>query len=282
MMIERQIELDGDKKRKIKFSESLMHLLFLEFLIVPPAMAIMITIPWEPTHALLKDLFEIDVKLQVSHIPFLVVVTWFAINIGGVLQLYATMIVASLQILDVCISCMLPQNVNRMLTRAGKIGYEIETDAWGTMTDDMIISHVRSLQVVNLLMNMIYASVMMSSHHFCCLVVFVGLLYVVIEMPQEIISGGMIACLFIVVLMAFAMIAQFAESNLVGKNVELVEGFLEKCKLMTSRRSVFGKTIASVPRIRVEMLYPYGSVDKHTFLQFCHNSLDQLISLLSM
>ncbi len=86
MMIKRRLELDDGKKRKLKISESLMYLVFLKFLIVPPAMAIMITIPWEPTHALLKDLFEIDVKLQFSHIPFLVVVTWFAINIAGLLH----------------------------------------------------------------------------------------------------------------------------------------------------------------------------------------------------
>ncbi len=282
MMIQRRLEFDAKRLKKIKASERLVYGLFLMFITIPPLMAIMITIPWEPNHALIKDTLEIDVKLQLTHIPFLVLLTWFAINIGGIIQLFATMMVASMQILDVCISCMEPQNINRSPQMLGNIKYDIGTDAWGTMTDDVIILHVRSLQVVILLMNKIYASVMMSIHHLCCLVIHVCILYILIKMPDEILAGGVIACVFIGSVLSMPILTQYTEANLVGKNLEVVEGFLTKCRTMTSRRSLFRKTIISIPRIRVELLYPYGSVGKDTFLQFCHNSLDNLIALLTM
>lgn len=282
MMIKRGLAFDRTKKQQIQRREGLIYAIFLAFIVGPLVMSFMITIPWEPTHALIQDVLEVEVKLQLSHAPFLIIILWFAINIGGVIQLATTMVFATMQITEICISSMSPLKVTQVVSIKRAVEYQIETDLWGSMTDEMIILHVRSLQIINLVTNKIYASVMVTAHHLCCLVIFVGVLYIVITLPQEIIAGGLVAVVFILGAMTFPLILQYLEADLVGKNLQVVETFLMNCKNMTKRRSAFRKTVASVPRIRVELMYPYGSVGKDTFLQFCNNSLDNLIALVNL
>ncbi len=129
----------------------------------------------------------------------------------------------------------------------GIIQYEIETDGWVIMKDEDVILHVRSLQNVILVINNVYASVTISCHHFCCLVVFVGMLYVAIKLPGEIIGGGFAACIFVGFVVILPVAVQYLEADLVGKNVEVFSEF---------ELSFY--------------LCPYGSVGRHTFFQFLY------------
>ncbi len=124
MMTEMGLEFNSTQKGKIKTSENLVYMIFLFFIVIPPIMAFMITVPWDPNHALITDIQEIEVKLQISHIPFLVLFTWFTINMAGVIQLATVMTVASKQLVNVCISCLVKQSECLQINKANWVVVE--------------------------------------------------------------------------------------------------------------------------------------------------------------
>lgn len=282
MMTRNNFAFDRSRRLKILRGAGLVYLTTIFTTLIPPALAIVITTEWEPTHVLLRDLFEFDVSLKWKHLPFLTFFTWASTSGAGVIELAVTLAVCSMQLEDTCISSMSPENVIIKLKPNQKgIRYEIETQFWGSLSDEYVVQMVRVQQVFNLLINKIYASHMFSIHHFTLLVIFVCITVVGIRFTDDIAKGGPFACVIIFCALMIPVLIENQEAFLVGENADVADDFLKQCHRMTSRRSYFRKAIRSVPRIRLESMYPYGKVSKETFTKYCMNCSDYTFTLLS-
>ncbi|CAL8134462.1 unnamed protein product [Orchesella dallaii] len=246
--------------------------------------------PLEPTHIMIQKWLEIDLHLHWKYIPFLFIV--MAVISKAAVTVFNGIIFAFCYILlaTICITSLTPEHVTTVVQRQSNasasqkamIRYSVVTQCFGTLDDMTLVRMYRTQQVLNVLLNEIYSSILFSIHHVAALVVFVGLSLTLIKCPLEtLINSGPIMVLLVVVGSQIPPFMEYWETHEINEVNDASNGFTGKCNRMLSRRSMLRKTVISCRRLTVELAYPFFTITKHTFLGFVYRGIDLMITLLT-
>ncbi|CAL8134460.1 unnamed protein product [Orchesella dallaii] len=190
----------------------------------------------------------------------------------------------------ICITSLTPEHVTTLVQRQPNanafqkvmIRYSVVTQCFGTLDDMTVVRMYRTQQVLNVLINEIYGSILISLHHVAALVVFVGLSLVLIKCPLEtLMSSGPMIFLLVAVGSQTPPFMQYWETNLISEVNDASNAFTGKCNRILSRRSMLRKTVMSCRRLTFEAAYPFFTITKHTFLEFVYSGIDLMISILT-
>ncbi|CAL8134456.1 unnamed protein product [Orchesella dallaii] len=288
LLQEQNSQLNHKLKQKIVKGEVLTVLAAVISTFVPLAYVACVLHPLEPTHIMIQEYLEVDLHLHWRYIPFLLlvmaVISKAAVTIfNGIIFGFCYLLLAS-----ICLSSLTPEHVTMKVQPSANtcqksmIRYTVVTQCFGTLDDMIVVKMYRTQQVLNVLINEIYGTILISLHHVTTLVVFVGLSLTLLKCPGEtLFNSGPLVFLIIVVGPAVAPFIEYWETHEVGEVYDLSHIFVTKCNKMLSRRSVLRKVAISCRPLALELAYPFVTITKHTFLEFMYRGIDLLITILT-
>lgn len=203
-------ERNGKLPRPIRDGDILLLLLFIVIAVLPVALVDILTIDVDETHMLIKDWLEIDLKWKWEHAPLLIGLTFGASSAATVIffglvlpLLYMATIFSNFESLrPTCIfidrSKILQNMPNHLL---------IQTKGFGTLSESKYIKILRTEGVLNRMLTGVYRSIWISSHHLCCLVVFVVVSFLAIREGNMLVREGV---LIILVVAKLAILGYFS------------------------------------------------------------------------
>ncbi|CAL8143429.1 unnamed protein product [Orchesella dallaii] len=279
-------QLSQNQMRKIRRAEILFSLAAMMSIFVPLAYCACLCVPMEATHALLQEWLEIDVSLDRKFAPLFLLFIWAVNNAGSVIFNATTMGLAHMVLTISCISLITPDQVKiicQQTTSLDKraIKNEIRTSGLGLLDDMQVVNMYRTQQIINILLNEIYATILFSLHHVFCLVIFVGITYTILRVPQVLASAGPLTLFGFICGALIPLLLEYFESTELNELTDVSKEFVGKCKGMVSRRSMLRKFSVSCPPLRIQMGYPFFNVCRETFPQFMSQCIDFLIGLLA-
>ncbi len=148
------------------------------------------------------------------------------------------------------------------------------------MTDDMVISMYRTQKLLNLLLNEIMATVLISFHQVGLLVTTTAMPYFGIKFQTVIHQVGIIGY-FTVYSIAIAPLCLVCyQSIYFGRLVEITQTFKPKGLHLFPRKLLFHKFARSCETFNVEEAYPFYRFNRETFLLFCEQVLNYTVTLI--
>ncbi|CAL8145958.1 unnamed protein product [Orchesella dallaii] len=238
---------------------------------------------YEPTHILIKEWFEVELSFVPQHFPFLLLMLWGAFVIAEV----TFEILVTLLVYVVFVTCytssLFPVLAKLVVIPSSRqiIQYRIETRHFGTMQDSQLVEMFRVQQIINILINDIFASLLVSFHHVVCLLVFVGLSFILLEFSHLLAELGIMISVAVVACWFAPLVVIYVESVNGGGIFDTTSAFVKQCKHSTIRRSVLRKYAASWATLVLETAYPFYKVHRNTFLEFVMQGIDFIITLVT-
>ncbi|CAL8136203.1 unnamed protein product [Orchesella dallaii] len=281
LLKKKQLELDNNCKKAIRHGEYLFSILWIFTTAVPVFIGGLIFNEYDPINNLLKDWFEITISGDIYSVPFVLLLIWGAMNGGsacfGLLGLPLMYLWTSI----ICVSSLIPRNVQQIYEKADKKFHcKISTKSFGLLEEKEVVIMYRTQQIFDGLVNEIFSSLLVSSHHAALMAILVGFSILAITATEAVLAAGPL--LWVVGAAGpFVVIAiVFIESTKIGEMVDISEEFVKKGLTLTSTRTSFGKFLKSCRHLTINSAHPFYCVRKGTFLKFFHHYLDFLTSIL--
>lgn len=261
-------------QHKTKLLKSQTILAFLLALIIPPVMMIAMLAPFEPMHVFIQELLEIDLSpCEPGHWIIITIMIW--VMAGGAMIFYTFGVtgVAYVYLAEACLESLVP-------TGSLNNGFEF---GQGFMADRDYCMELRIEQLINLLLNRIYASVLVAFHHVVVLVIAIGCIVVVVVAGNQMVDAG-IECVVILVLgTTIPFFIEYCESVYVGRIANFSSNISKKCQILRyghRQKSEFYKVIVSLPTFRIKTAYPFFHVGDDTMFEFALQCLNYTVSIL--
>ncbi|CAL8134452.1 unnamed protein product [Orchesella dallaii] len=215
LLQEQNSQLNHKLKQKIVKREVLTLLAAVISTFVPLGLAACVLHPLEPTHIMIQEWLEVDLHLHWRYIPFLLLVmavtSKAAVTVfNGIIFGFCYLLLAS-----ICLSSLTPEHVtikvqpNANTCQKSMIRYSVVTQCFGTLDDMIVVKMYRTQQVLNVLINEIYGTILISLHHVTMLVVFVVLSLTLLKCPGEMLFNS--GPLILVILVAGPIVPPFIE-----------------------------------------------------------------------
>ncbi|CAL8070985.1 unnamed protein product [Orchesella dallaii] len=190
----------------------------------------------------------------------------------------------------ICIKSLTPISVEQRVTRRQKDGqqskcmieYVVTTENFGDMDDSTMLDMYRIQQLFNKILNELDGSIVIAFNHIICLIVFVFFTFTAIRYSDDVFNTGIIVIVAIFSAIFATLIAEWYEAVVSGYLYDVSNDFVGKVRRITSRKSGAHKRVLGCPCLAFDIAHPFFMVDKHTFLQFVHQGLDFLTTLLLM
>ncbi|CAL8076509.1 unnamed protein product [Orchesella dallaii] len=289
LMTSSRLKLDKNQRRTVKQAENMCFLLLVFTTIFPPLYGAILVIDYEPTHNVFKDWLEIELEFKLKHFPILLVFGYAALNAGTIIFIVIVLALLYLWPSLVCLSSLIPQHVyplpkyrqrrNKFTLRV-EIHYIILTNSFGMLWDEDVIKMYRVQQIFNIFVNEIFASPFISMHQVGVMIVLVGASFVIVTIPRIILEAGIVASGFTLGGFLAVVLLLYLECSKLGEILEVTEHFVKRSKVLTSRRSMFRKFVASCPPMTMKMAHPFYKLRKTTFLEFFSQYSNFLTTLL--
>ncbi|CAL8070981.1 unnamed protein product [Orchesella dallaii] len=290
LLTEKNIQLHDSHLKVIRTAELVMLFTAIVSLFIPIGFGASFCNALEPTHILVKEVLEVDVKMSLQHFPFVLLIVLIVSLPANAAFLLIMIGICNYTLAHICISSLNPISVEQRITRVHKnhqhskcmIEYVVTTENFGDMDDTTMLDMYRIQQLFNKLLNEFFGSIIIAFNHVTCMGVLVFFCFIVIKHSQEIANAGIIVIVAVVAAIMATLIAEWYEAQVAGNIYEVSHEFVGKVRRITGRNSGAHKRVASCPSISFDLARPFFSVDKHTFLQFVYQGLDFLTTLLLM
>jgi len=279
MMKSRKLFWSKEQKAAIRQADYLTAALGTGSIVMPLCYGACVLNENEPVHNILSDWFEIQISLNLQSIPYILGVTWGALNCASasfsMIILPLTYVWGSL----IYGSSLTPRNL-QVCRAKGRFQYKIETQSFGVLNEEKFVGMFKTQQLLNVLINEIISSILISFHHIAFMIILVGVSLLMITSPGMIWNAGPqimvmgLSGIFVVAVLAFMECKKF------GEIVDASEKFIFKSKSLANRRSPYRKFIISCRRLTINSAHPFYTVRRRTFLEFFHQYLDFLTTLL--
>ncbi|CAL8087509.1 unnamed protein product [Orchesella dallaii] len=277
MIKSKNIELDGPHRQKMKQLEILMYAIFFVSTVTPFGLAATVFHPMEPTHRLVQDWFEVDIKPEGIFIIVYIVGCASMMSCASIVAALSINIVFYYVIATTCLEDLTPEAADE---RIGAKRYNMVTQFYGVMEDNEIGTAYRAQQLFNVLMNNFYSSVLVSFHHVALLAVFSIMLYFDIKFQEMIWDGGLIAEMIVLSIVVTPLWLMKIQSSICGKLVDISDTFQDRGRKLLQRKVFLARFADSCSTFYIQVAYPFYAVQKETFADFCSQAVDYTITLL--
>ncbi|CAL8070987.1 unnamed protein product [Orchesella dallaii] len=290
LLTEKNIQLHDSHVRTIRTAEFVMLFTSVVSFFIPFGFGAAFCNNMEPTHVFVKELFEVDVQMSLQHFPFILLIILMVFCSANAACLIVMIGICNFTLAHICIKSLTPISVKQKVTRGQKDGqqpkfvieYVMTTENFGDMDDSTMLDMYRIQQLFNKILNELYGSIVIAFNHIICMIVFVFLTFTTIRYSDDVFNTGIIVVVAAFSAIIAALIAEWYEAVVSGYLYDVSNDFVGKVRRITSSKSGAHKRVASCPCLAFDIAHPFFMVDKHTFLQFVHQGLDFLTTLLLM
>ncbi|CAL8127999.1 unnamed protein product [Orchesella dallaii] len=274
----KNIAIDAEHRRGTLMLDLNIYGSTIGSLILPFGVAACILHPMEPNHRIAEDWFELEVGL---HNWF--TLAWYAVTCigltgcGNIIIILSWNIAMYFLIANTCLEDITPDQVEQCWD--GKRCSAL-THYYGVMEDQEIVNMYRIQKLFNTLMNNFYSSVLISFHHVAVLAVVSIMIFFAIKFQDIIWDGGIIVEGVVLSTIFTGMIIIKVQSMMCGYLVDVSENFRDRCKKVVRGKYFLRKSAESCDTFHIQVAYPFYTVDKGTFVNFCSQVQDYAITLL--
>lgn len=266
-------------KRITKYNEILCIIITAAAVIGAAGFPLIITNKDEPIRHVIVWLTEIPVSFDLQSIPIFV-------GLSMVIHVADTCVYMCV-IMGLCYIIMAGSSIHLMTPVKIQHGTStvINTKLLGKLEEQVIVEMFRKHQVLNKLMNDdVYASLFISFHHLVMMLVFVVPFYLLIGNSKVVFTESpVIVPLMLIFAICMSLLAEFVESIKVADVVDSSREFVRETKRLSKRKSSLYKFAVSCPNyLGFGIAYPFYTITRETFPEFCCEGVDFVITLLNI
>jgi len=138
----------------------------------------------------------------------------------------------------------------------------------------------RMQQILNGLYNDIVASTLIS-FHFVALIATVSVMTTFFISYQNVIQEtGMVGYVVVIGCILLPLVIVYLESIMLGRIVDMSDDFIGIGWNTVGRKTMYSKFVKSCKTLYLQQAYPYFTIHKGTFFEFCNEAVDKTITLL--
>lgn len=229
--------------------------------------------PYEPVHRSVKEWFEITPKPSLGFLPMMLMLDWGLVFCGNVVYIPISLVVIYMELCQFWIPGITPRSI---VLFQGKRRY---STALGLIDDRMIIKLYRYQQIMNVLVNDLIRSCLVSLHHALILMIFVLSAFMCIHYMEDVRAMGIAG--WILPAAGFsALLIEYHETHLLGKILWESREFIKVGQTVTRPGTELKRFFRSCTDIKIRSAHPYFVVSYDTFLLILHHGFDFLVSML--
>ncbi|CAL8146191.1 unnamed protein product [Orchesella dallaii] len=273
----KEIELDETHQKNMKQLELLIIIAFLFSFILPFGLAAIILHPVEPTHQVIESWLEIKVEAGWVYFPFFLLVGLLLQGCAGIVVILSWNIACYYILATTCLDDLTPIQISE---RQNSKRCKVITKFYGEMEDHKVSEMYRIQRLFNELMNDFYKSLLISYHHVGSLVTSCTLICFAIRFWEILSAEGVLACAIVIGSIMVAMGLLLLQSIMCGRLVDISDEFKDVATKLVERRSLLAKFARSCDTFFIQVVYPFYTIRRETFLLFCGQVVDYVITLL--
>lgn len=273
---ERNIQLDLKHKKEQQKGEVYILIQGIGSIVLCFLLLLTCLHPLEPTHVIIKDWLELEFEWRPALVPWIIMFTCAVqscgnaiLTIGLLVEFHVFMVTPLLDDLTVeAIHCR----------RGARL--ELETRYFGVLDDEEICKLYAIQKHLNLRLNDILSTVLISFHQIGLLGTLAIMLFFAVKFQRFIWETGPIACVVVFASVLTPLAICYCQSNFFGDLVDMSDDFKDMALKICPRKTMFRRFAYSCQTYFVEEAYPFFHYDKNTFLEFCAAGVDYAINLM--
>ncbi|CAL8146185.1 unnamed protein product [Orchesella dallaii] len=277
MLKEKGIRLDAGHKNSKNVLEFLVACILIVSIILPFGIAAMVFHSIAPTHQILESWFEIKVTLDWKFFPFFIFIGILLVAAGGSASLLCIHICCYFTLAITCLEDLKPLTI---FQRNGRTRSILTTKFFGKMEDIEIVKIYRVQQLLNILLNNFYKSLLVSYHHVAVMATAVVLICFTIRFNDIMLGGGIVACMVVLASAITPFVLMYIETTMCGRLVDISNEFEQMSSKIGERRLLLTKFAKSADTFHVQVAHPFYNVDRETFAQFFYQVINYVVTLL--
>ncbi|CAL8146205.1 unnamed protein product [Orchesella dallaii] len=277
MVKDKRISLDAGHKNSRNILEFLVTYLLIVSIILPFGLAATIFHPIEPTHQILEYWFEIKVTFDWKFFPFFIFNGILLVTAAGTTSLLCAHITCYFTLATTCLEDLKPVSI---FQRNGTRRSILNTKFFGKMEDVEIVKIYRAQQLLNILLNDFYKSLLVSYHHVAVMATAVVLICFAVRFNDIMLGGGTVACVVVLASAISPFALMYAQTSMCGRLVDISNELKHMSSKIGERRLLIAKFAKSADTFYIQVAHPFYSVDRETFIQFFDQVVDNVITLL--
>ncbi|CAL8127991.1 unnamed protein product [Orchesella dallaii] len=277
MMKSKNIELSLIHRRNMLLLEVMTAAVCVVSAVLPFGLAAAIFHPMEPTHRMVLDWFEIEIKLEGFFILWYILTCVAMLGCGNIVAILANNIAFYFIIFNTCIKDLTAEEMGQ---RHGVKRCQMSTQFYELMEDNEIATAYRIQKLFNILINNFYSSVLVSFHHVAMLAVASIMLFFFIKFQDIVWEGGLLVEAFVLGTIIVPLWLINVQAIMCGKLVDASGAFKFRARKLVHRKTFLAKFGNSCTPFYIQVVYPFYTVHKETFADFCSQAIDYTITLL--
>ncbi|CAL8146197.1 unnamed protein product [Orchesella dallaii] len=277
MLKDKSISWDAGHKNSKNILEFLVTYLLIVSIILPFGIAAAVFHPIEPTHQILESWFEIKVTFDWKFFPFFIFNGILLVTAGATTSLLCIHISCYYTLAITCLEDLKPLTI---FQRNGVTGNILTTKFFGEMEDIEIVKIYRVQQLLNILLNNFYKSLLVSYHHVAVMAAAVVLICFAVRFNDIMLGGGIVACVVVLASAITPVALMYAQTSMCGRLVDISNELKHMSSKIGERRLLIAKFAKSADTFYIQVAHPFYSVDRETFIQFFDQVVDNVITLL--
>ncbi len=250
-------------------------------LLIPFLFAFSLFHPADPVHNMLKDLFEVEVKLNLFTFCFAIAKMGAVfLNIGIVVN-FVCLALLSVYLAGYWLRVALPTGISEHNHKLKT--YNFQTDGIGNVSEDSLIWLYRSLQCTYTISDHIFCNTRIALHSTALVIVAVVTSFSLVRYHDILLDGSALGISFFFVLsfgLVLALTIYSLECFFTGDLEDTWTNFKRSILKRTNRNSSVHKTAKSFRPISLKTGGPYFNVNRSTFLEWCDQIFESLVELL--
>lgn len=256
-------------KNTVRTTENLLVVIFLGGLLVPIFFAGFFLQSVNPLHRFFVEVLEYKPELNLQTMPIIIFLMWSVLQCSNTIVLILMITLLYLKFYYFWVSSMIPIT----LISGGKYVTQL-----GYMSGANMIRFYRLNQVLSRMFNQFLANRMVAGHQAVIQVILVLSSFSCIRYFELIIHTPGLYILYFAIILSVTL--HYMESNLLGDTLMNSRRLKSRVKNLTKRSNIVHKAVASTWDLKVDIVHPYFTIGRHTFLQFMNSSLSFTVDVL--
>lgn len=266
----------ANQKRITTFLEIVISLNILISTVMPFLLVPCVLHPMEPLNIFFRIYFEIQIQAKLEFIPGMLYITFAMFVVSNVVLLYTVVIVLYFITTSTCISGLKLTSLQNVSGNR----CQLKTEIFGYLEDEKLVLLYKTQQMLNLLINGYFRSILISFHHLGCHAIVVPLISFTIRFNNIISENGILGYVVVIGAILIVLMILWVQSEICGDlSIRSVE-FTNSVKLLVSRNQYVLKVVRSTKVFYLQLAHPFYNISKETFMLFCGEVLSNSVTLL--
>lgn len=264
------------QKRKILCCQYINMLSLSSAISVPIFICFAILHPMEPIHQLLEKWLEIKISISSIAVYILSIPGLVMFHVGcNAINLLCLILTMYYLVTSIFLEAL---QADKFIFRT-RLSCSVQTKGFSNLDDEKVITLYRTQQVLNVLVNSVFQSVLLSFHQVGCVATTIVMAVILIRYNEVLNREGVIAYVVVCSSMITPLIALFVQSSQLGEITSTSETFRKSLLDTVPRRLMLRKFGKSCRTFYAQVAYPFYNVYKATFVMYIDQSLEYIVQL---